>query len=43
MNDKALRLKVLSILYQSAKEGKQIPGTMKDERLEGISIEEYHL
>jgi len=41
LNDKELRLKVLSILYQSAKEGKNPPGTMKDPGLEGISIKEY--
>ena len=41
MNDKELRLKVLSILYQAAKEMKPTPGTIKDERLEGISLEEY--
>ena len=41
MNDKELRLKVLSILYQSAREGKNPPGTMKDPGLEGISIKEY--
>lgn len=41
MNDKELRLKVLSILYQSAKEGTSLPGTIRDERLEGITIEEY--
>ena len=42
MNDKELRLKVLSVLYQAAKEGKPVPGTMKDERLKGISFEEYN-
>ena len=41
MNDKELRLKVLSILYQTAKEGKSLPGTIKDERLKGITLEEY--
>lgn len=34
-------MKVLSILYQAAKEGKPVPGTLKDERLKGISFEEY--
>ena len=41
MNDKELRLKVLSILYQAAKEGKPGPGTMADESLEGITFDEY--
>jgi len=41
LNDKELRLKVLSILYQAAKEAKQVPGTMADPRIKGISIEEY--
>ena len=41
MNDKELRLKVLSIQYQAAKEGKQVPGTMADPRIKGISFQEY--
>lgn len=40
MNDKELRLKVLSMLYQNDKEMKPAPGTIKD--LEGLSLKEYH-
>jgi len=39
LNDKELRLKVLSMLYQNEKEGKPAPGTIND--LEGLSLEEY--
>jgi len=39
LNDKELRLKVLSMLYQNEKEGKPAPGTIKD--LEGLSLDEY--
>lgn len=39
MNDKKLRLKVLSRLYQNEKEGKPAPGTIKD--IWGLSLEEY--
>jgi len=42
LNDKELRLKLLSILYQSAKEGKNPPGVIIDPRLKGITIKEYH-
>lgn len=40
MNDKELRLKVLSMLYQNDIEGKSAPGTVKD--LEGLDLDEYH-
>ena len=40
MNDKELRLKVLSMLYQNDKEGKSAPGTIND--LDGLSLDEYH-
>ena len=40
MNDKELRLKVLSMLYQNDKEMKPAPGTIKD--LGGLSLKEYH-
>lgn len=40
MNDKELRLKVLSMLYQNDKEGKSPPGTIHD--LEGLTLDEYH-
>jgi len=39
LNDKELRLKVLSNLYQNEKEGKSSPGTIND--IWGLSLDEY--
>lgn len=40
MNDKELRLKALSMLYQNDMEGKQSLGTIND--LDGLTLDEYH-
>lgn len=40
LNDKELRLKVLSMLYQNDKAGKSPPGTIND--LNGLTLDEYH-
>lgn len=41
MNDKELRLKVLSRIYRSYNEGKPVPGTIAEVGIEGITVSDY--